>query len=71
MKKGKAIETCLGCGGPLTEANVDGGRNGNPYFHKVCMNDGVGVALPRGKYTAEQLSGTWAEGVAFRQEVTK
>jgi hypothetical protein len=49
---------CLACGGIVTNGNVSGV---NPYFHKVCMNEGVRVKLPAGKYSDEELKHTWAE----------
>jgi hypothetical protein len=52
------MTNCLGCRGKLTRENVS---PVNDAFHKICMNDGIKVPFPPGKYTAEELRGTWAE----------
>ncbi len=58
MKPGtRQRNCCLACGGSVTKTNVS---QANPAFHKVCMDDGVDVPLEDGKYSDEQLAGTWA-----------
>ncbi len=54
----KRTGCCLACGGQLTAGNKS---PANPSFHRVCMDDGVDVPLEPGKYTDEELAGTWAE----------
>ena len=54
----RPARNCFACGGKITPDNVDGGEHGNPCFHKVCMDEGVKVPLPEGKYTKAQLQGT-------------
>ena len=47
---------CLACGGQITVHNVSSANN---EFHRVCMDDGVGIRLSA-KYTSTELEYTWA-----------
>ena len=58
---------CLGCGGHITAANVS---RDNEWFHLVCMDDGIGIDLPPGKYSAAQLEHTWAKEEANADSAT-